>query len=77
MRQKLKNDIIIWSGYLFILSLIFTVLKLAGWIAWDWLYVTFPLWGFTVVPLAFFIILTLTALVNILINNLKNKKKED
>jgi hypothetical protein len=50
-------------GFFGLLGILFIALKLTGVIAWDWIWVTAPLWGGIAVALVFSLIALFAALV--------------
>ena len=57
-----KNEINGGSGLLFVMFVLFLVLKLAGVITWSWWLVTAPLW---LVPALFFVIIVIALCLGI------------
>ena len=64
MKQKLEFSV----GPMFLLFLVFLVLKLTSVISWSWLWITAPLWGGLALFVSILILMGLAALIYNLFN---------
>lgn len=64
MKQKLEVSV----GPMFLLFLVFLILKLTSVISWSWLWVTAPLWGGLALFVSILILMGLAALIYNLFN---------
>lgn len=66
---------IINTGFLGILTLIFITLKLCNVIAWSWIWVLSPLWIGAIILVVFFAVMFIPALIQDLIIEYKRRKR--
>lgn len=66
---------IINTGFLGILTLIFITLKLCNVIAWSWVWVLSPLWIGAIILVVFFAVMFIPALIQDLIIEYKRRKR--
>ncbi len=66
---------IINTGFLGILTLIFITLKLCNVIAWSWVWVLSPLWIGSIILVVFFAVMFIPALIQDLIIEYKRRKR--